>query len=105
VIVVRYFGGTLLGVPGLINAYKSAAGMALQLTPIVRKQVEIPYELQFDYTVTNDVLKAIKKYNCTILHQDLQLFSLYKIGTPRIHEQEILRMLGEIKGVVIKRSV
>jgi uncharacterized YigZ family protein len=104
VIVVRYFGGTLLGVPGLINAYKSAAGMALQLTPIIRKQVEIPYELQFDYTVTNEVLKGIRKFNCTILHQELQLFSLYKIGIPRTHEQETLRMLGEINGLVIQKS-
>jgi uncharacterized YigZ family protein len=104
VIVIRYFGGTLLGVPGLINAYKSAAGMALQLTPIIRKQVEIPYELQFDYTVTNEVLKGIRKFNCTILHQELQLFSLYKIGIPRIHEQETLRMLGEINGLVIQKS-
>ncbi len=39
VIVVRYFGGTLLGVPGLINAYKTATAMALQLTPIIRKAV------------------------------------------------------------------
>ena len=103
VIVVRYFGGTLLGVPGLINAYKTAAGLALQLTPVVRKQVEIAYELQFDYTVTNDVLKAIRKFNCTILHQELQLFSIYKIGIPRIHVQETLRMLGEIKGLVLKK--
>ena len=105
VIVVRYFGGTLLGVPGLINAYKNAAGMALQLTPVVRKQVELTYELQFDYTVTNEVLKAIRKFNCTILHQEQQLFSLYQIGIPRIHEQECARLLTDIKGVSLKKSV
>src|ERR1700710_1488137 len=40
VIVVRYFGGSLLGVPGLINAYKSTAAMVLQMTPIIQKTVE-----------------------------------------------------------------
>jgi uncharacterized YigZ family protein len=103
VIVVRYFGGTLLGVPGLINAYKTAAGLALQLTPVVRKQVEIRYELQFDYTVTNEVLKATRKFNCNILEQEQQLFSVYKIGIPRIHEQECVRMLGEIRGISCKK--
>ena len=103
VVVVRYFGGTLLGVPGLINAYKSAAGLALQLTPVVRKQVELKYELQFDYTVTNEVLKAIRKFNCNILEQELQLFSVYKVGVPRIHEQECIRMFGEIRGISIKK--
>ena len=46
IIVVRYFGGTLLGVPGLINAYKTAAALALQVTPVVRKPVEVNYTLQ-----------------------------------------------------------
>ena len=47
VVVVRYFGGTLLGVPGLINAYKTATALALQLTPIVQKQVMRQYAVAF----------------------------------------------------------
>jgi uncharacterized YigZ family protein len=104
VVVVRYFGGTLLGVPGLINAYKSAAALALQLTPIVRKPVEIRYDIEFDYTVTNEVMKSLKKFNCQVLHQEMQLFCHYSIGVPRIHEQEWLRMAGEVRGVVIKKK-
>jgi uncharacterized YigZ family protein len=104
VIVVRYFGGTLLGVPGLINAYKSAASMALQLTPLIRKPVEIAYEIQFDYTVTNDVLKALKRFSCNIFRQEMQLFCLYDIGIPKIHENECHRMLEDIQGLVLKKK-
>src|ERR1700744_6127665 len=56
VVVVRYFGGTLLGAPGLINAYKSAAALALQMTPLIQKQVEKEYELHFDYTQINEIM-------------------------------------------------
>lgn len=104
VVVVRYFGGTLLGVPGLINAYKSAAALALQLTPMVRKPVEIQYDIEFDYTVTNDVMKSIRKFSCQLLDQQMQLFCHYTIGVPRIHEQEWLRMAGEVRGIVIKKK-
>jgi len=104
VIVVRYFGGTLLGVPGLINAYKSAASMALQLTPLIRKSVEILYEIQFDYTVTNEVLIALRRFNCSILRQEMQLFCLYDIGVPKIHENECKRMLEDVRGLVLKKK-
>ena len=49
VVVVRYFGGSLLGVPGLINAYKTATALALQVTAVVPKPILINYSLQFDY--------------------------------------------------------
>lgn len=105
VIVVRYFGGTLLGVPGLINAYKSAASMSLQLTPVVRKPVEIPYEIQFDYTIANEVLKMLRRFGCAIIRQEMQLFCLYVVGIPKIHETECVRMIGDIRGVVVKKVI
>jgi uncharacterized YigZ family protein len=104
VVVVRYFGGTLLGVPGLINAYKSAASMALQLTPIVKKPILTLYELQFDYTISNDIMRLIKKYGCFMLKQDLQLFCSYEVGIPRQIENECLYALEELRGLSIKKK-
>src|ERR1700748_1500660 len=54
VVVVRYFGGTLLGVPGLINAYKSATEEALKQTGIIEKTVNDVYTISFDYLLMND---------------------------------------------------
>ncbi|MDB5199508.1 MAG: YigZ family protein [Chitinophagaceae bacterium] len=102
VIVVRYFGGTVLGVPGLINAYKTVSSLALQVTPIVQKQIEIMYSLEFDYTILNPVMTIIKQFNCSILEQENQLFCIMKIGVPKNRDAEVLYSLKEIKGVDIK---
>lgn len=102
VIVVRYFGGTLLGVPGLINAYKTAAAMALQLTPIIHKPVMIHYRLQFDYTKMNEVMRIIKHFNCSFTKQETQLFCIMEIDVPRIKVNEVLFKLNEIQGLELK---
>ncbi|MEO8172195.1 MAG: YigZ family protein [Sediminibacterium sp.] len=96
VIVVRYFGGTLLGVPGLIQAYKSATAMALQLIPVVQKPIEVMYELQFDYTLMNEVMMIVKQYGCSVVGQEMQLFCLLKIGIPKARLDEVLYKLKEI---------
>jgi uncharacterized YigZ family protein len=105
VIVVRYFGGTLLGVPGLINAYKTATALALQLTPIVQKPVEIPYVLQFDYTQMNEVMMIVKQCNCSVKEQEAQLFCRLVIGIPKNRLDEVLYRLGDMRDVEVKREV
>jgi uncharacterized YigZ family protein len=102
VIVVRYFGGTLLGVPGLINAYKTAAALALQLVPIVQKPVEVLYELHFDYTQLNDVLHLVRQQQCRVVEQDVQLFCRILLGIPKSRLQEVLYRLGERGTVAVK---
>jgi uncharacterized YigZ family protein len=102
VIVVRYFGGTLLGVPGLIQAYKSATAMALQLIPIVQKPIEIMYELQFDYTQMNEVMNIVKQSGCNVIGQEMQLFCLLRIGVPKARLQEVLYKLKEFHTVDVK---
>ena len=75
-----YRADSQLGVPGLINAYKTATAMVLQLCPMVRMAVEVNYELNFNYTHLNDIMRLVKQRNLTILSQDLQLFCKMVIG-------------------------
>jgi uncharacterized YigZ family protein len=103
VIVVRYWGGTLLGVPGLINAYKVSAAMALQVTPIVQKQVELIYSIEFDYTQMNDVMMILKQFNCNVLAQEMQLFCMIKTGIPKNRLDEVLYRLNDLQNVSVKK--
>lgn len=99
VVVVRYFGGTLLGVPGLINAYKTATSLALQVTPIVQKPVEIKYVLHFDYTLMNEVMMVVKQSQCSVISQEMQLFCQLTIGVPRNRLDEVLYRISELRHV------
>jgi uncharacterized YigZ family protein len=101
IIVVRYFGGTLLGVPGLITAYKTAAALALQVTPVVQKPVLVPYKIQFDYTQMNEVMRIIKQFDCNIFKQDVQLFCVLEIEVPRNRRDEVLFKLKNIRGLEV----
>ena len=101
VIVVRYFGGTLLGVPGLINAYKTSTSMALQLTPIVQKPVLAIYELEFDYTMMNDVMVIVKRFHCLVMQNEMQLFCQLQLGVPKSEEQSFLEKLKDFHSVTV----
>jgi uncharacterized YigZ family protein len=102
IIVVRYFGGALLGVPGLIHAYKTAAALALQVTPVVQKPVLIHYRLQFDYTQMNQVMIVLKKYNCPVTKQDHDLFCTTDVAIPKTNQYEVLNKLNELNLTEIK---
>ncbi|WEK35321.1 MAG: YigZ family protein [Candidatus Pseudobacter hemicellulosilyticus] len=99
IVVVRYFGGTLLGVPGLISAYKTSAALVLQVTPIIQKPIEVNYSVQFDYTQMNEVMMVVKQLNCTVLEQDMNLFCHLVIGIPKSRREETLYRLGDIRNV------
>lgn len=104
VVVVRYFGGTLLGVPGLIDAYKTATTLALQLTPIVKKQVLVNYILLFDYSKMNDVMMLVRQFNCEIIRREDLLFSELEIGIPAKTENEVLFRLKELQSVEVREK-
>jgi uncharacterized YigZ family protein len=99
IVVARYFGGTLLGVPGLINAYKTAAALSLQVTPLLQKPVLVHYRLQFDYTQMNEVMRLVKQFSCPVLEQETNLFCRLRIGVPKKWLEEVLFKLRDMKGV------
>jgi uncharacterized YigZ family protein len=105
VVVVRYFGGTLLGIPGLINAYKTVTALALQLSPIIKKPIEITYELNFDYHQMNEVMLLVKHYNCSVVEQSAQLFIQLQIGIPKNRLDEVLEKLGALRAVSFKTTL
>ena len=73
VVVVRYFGGTKLGVSGLINAYKTSAYEALSSSEIIRKWEFDQVKIQFPYPAMNEVMKVIKTHELTIIDQQMSL--------------------------------
>lgn len=103
VIVVRYWGGTLLGVPGLINAYKTATSLALQIVPIITKPIEAVYSIDFDYTQLNDIMLIMKQYNCTIVKKEIQLFCNIVAGISVSRLDEALYKLNDLPNVEVKK--
>lgn len=102
VVVVRYFGGSLLGVPGLINAYKTATALSLESLPKIEKWIEQRYQISFDYPVMGEVLYLLKQAEATIYKQELQLFCEIDAGIPVPMCINCIKKLTEIMGVTIK---
>lgn len=104
VVVVRYFGGTKLGVGGLIQAYKTAASMALEQSKIVERTIDVDLRLIFEYPEMNTVMRIIKEENLEIVAQQLQLNCEVTIAV-RLKEAdrifEIFEKLHKIKVVKI----
>ncbi len=97
IIVVRYFGGTKLGVTGLIDAYKSCAKETLQNTNIVLQQIRKNYLIQCDYTVTHAIFSLIQKVNATIENQELEQQSTFVISIEQQYALELEQQFEALK--------
>lgn len=102
VVVVRYFGGTLLGVPGLINAYKTSAAECLSLVKKVEKEIGVRFQLSFDYTLLNEVMGHIRRLEAKIIKQDMALFCTYDIEVPLKNKMDFLSMANNLYGLTFK---
>jgi len=83
IVVVRYFGGTLLGVGGLIHAYKNASLAAIENAKIVKKYLHDVYHLKFGYSDMNEVMRTIKDMQLEYYDKDFQEDCELKIRVPR----------------------
>lgn len=102
VVVVRYFGGTLLGVPGLINAYKTATELALNEAVIIEKTVNDVYTITFDYLQMNEVMRIIKEDNLEILEQQFDNSCAIKISIRKMQVNQTLARLQKLTSVQVK---
>jgi uncharacterized YigZ family protein len=102
VVVVRYFGGTLLGVPGLINAYKTATAMALHAATTIDRWVEQRIEVHCNYAQVGEVLYLLKQHEATIYQQDMQLFCIIMARVPLPKVSQCEAKLADVQGVTLK---
>lgn len=93
VIVVRYFGGTLLGVGGLIQAYRSAAADALNKAAIFQQKVYSRWEVNFAYPQLNAVMKLVKEYDLVMEKQQFDLDCNMVLAVWKRDEKRVTRRL------------
>lgn len=100
---VRYFGGTKLGVGGLINAYRTSAQLAFEASEIVEKTIDIHYKLTFGYDMMNKVQRIIKERSIEIINQNLELTCEYTISVRKKESQVIFDIFTNLFKVEIKK--
>lgn len=101
IVVVRYFGGTLLGVSGLIKAYKSASKDAIDNALIIEKTVNDVYKITFNYSTMNDVMKCLKDNDVVFINQEYNLISSITFSVRKNLSNKIFDFLQKIDGVKV----
>jgi len=105
VVSVRYFGGTKLGVGGLISAYKTSAKLALEASEILEKTIDVSFQLNFGYEMMNAVQRIIKEKNIEIINQKLEMDCEYIISIRKKEADAIFGIFSSLYKVEIKRIV
>ncbi|MFC3196143.1 IMPACT family protein [Parapedobacter deserti] len=98
VVVVRYFGGTLLGVPGLINAYKTATQEALSAADIVELTMNDVYRVSFGYEQMNDVMRVVKEEGLSVRAQEFDSQCTIELEIRQQRVEQVLGRLGKLEG-------
>ncbi|MFT7073594.1 IMPACT family protein [Patiriisocius sp. Uisw_017] len=104
VVSVRYFGGTKLGVGGLIQAYKTSAQLALETSKILTKTIDMEFKLLFEYPEMNIVMRLIKDNDLKIIHQKMELNCKIMISVRKKEATRIFNLFNNTYKVSIKRE-
>lgn len=105
IVSVRYFGGTKLGVGGLINAYKNSAQLALEASDIIEKTIDIQYKLSFGYDLMNKVMRIIKEKNIEIISQKMEMDCEYIISVRKKEAETVFAIFEALYKVEIVLGV
>lgn len=103
IVVARVFGGTKLGVGGLIAAYRTAAQLALESSTIIEKSVIVKYELYFNYPLLSKVMRIIKQNSIEINKQDMSMACTIVISVLLRNTDQIENKFKAIHGVAISK--
>lgn len=101
IVVVRYFGGTKLGMSGLIQAYKTSAALAIEENEIVEEKVLETVKIQFEYPAMNEVMKLVKSMDLTIVDQEMELACKMDLEFRMGIKNQLLESLSEIENLSI----
>ena len=104
VVVVRFFGGVKLGVGGLISAYKTGAQMALEVSEIIEKTIDVHFIISFEYKNMNKVMRIIKEKNLEIISQKMELSCEIEIATRKKNAEIIFDIFSSIYEINIKEK-
>ncbi|MFN8115689.1 MAG: YigZ family protein [Bacteroidia bacterium] len=102
IVVVRYFGGTLLGVSGLINAYKNSAADVIKVSSIIEKQILFNYSIQFYFEHLNDVMKLLKQLDCKITNQQFDNNCEISFSIRKANSEQCEEKLKKIEGLKLE---
>ena len=102
IVVTRYFGGTKLGVGGLITAYRAAAREAVNNAKIINRTVDNIYEIQFGYDIMSDVMNFIKKNSLEVMSQELEEIGTIQFRIRQSEAENMISKMGEIESLKIE---
>ena len=102
IVVVRYFGGTLLGVSGLINAYKNSAADVIKVSSIIEKQILFNYSIQFYFEHLDDVMKLLKQLDCKITNQQFDNNCEISFSIRKANSEQCEEKLKKIEGLKLE---
>ena len=103
IVVVRFFGGTKLGVGGLISAYKTTAQMALEASSIIEKTIDVRFKITFDYKNINKVMRIIKEKKLNVISQKMELDCEIEITIRKKNAEEISDIFETFFEVSLKK--
>ncbi|TXK71136.1 YigZ family protein [Mesonia sp. HuA40] len=103
VVVVRYFGGTKLGVGGLISAYKTSAQMALEASKIIKKTIKTSFQINFEYPLMNQVMRILKEEQIEPLTQEFLIACKITFSVRKTESEKVFEKFNKVYGVKIKK--